>query len=83
MGCACKVNKQIDDINKIYGSKKKQPKTNIKENITVILYNMLVYLLYIIFIPFLSLYILIRRIFVNKPILLDGFIKQKRNVRNK
>jgi hypothetical protein len=83
MACACKVNKQIEKINKLYGNKKEQPKTNIKNSFSIILYNILIYLLYIPLIPILSVYIILRKLFTNKPISLDGFIKRNKNVRNK
>ena len=83
MGCACKVNKQIEKINQIYGNKKEQPKTNIREMVSSLMYKSFIYLLYVPLIPILSVYILIRKVFTNKPISLDGLIKRRKNVRNK
>lgn len=83
MGCACKVNKQIEKIHKIYGHKKEQPKTNIRGLVSSTINGFFSFLLYIPLIPILSLYILVRRFFTNKPFSLDGLIKIKRNVRNK
>lgn len=83
MGCACKVNKQIDKINKIYGKNKEQPKTNIRGLFSLTLQQILIFLLYIPLIPILSVFILIRKFITNKPISIDGLIKLKKNVRNK
>lgn len=77
MGCACKVNKQIDNINNIYGNRKIQPKTDIKGLFKSIFYRSVIYLLYIPLIPILGSYILIRKFITNKPISLDSFIKRK------
>lgn len=83
MGCACKVNQQIENINKIYGNGKISQKTNIKELFSSILYRVIIYILYILFFPIIIIYLLFRKFITNRPISLDSFIKHKKNVRNK
>ncbi len=83
MACACKVNQQIDQLHKVYGVNKKKSKTNIRSMVSLVFHNVLIYLLYIPIMPIFSLYILVRKIFTNKPIYLDGLIKRNKNVRNK
>ena len=83
MGCACKVNTQIEKINQIYGNRKEQPKSNIRGIVYSTISKGLIFLLYIPLIPIISIYILIRKIFTNKPFSIDGLIKRKKNVRNK
>lgn len=83
MACACKVNRHIDKINKIYGKEMPTVKTSIKDNIYTFLQKIMIFLLYMPIIPFIGLFLLIRKIFTNKPIILDSFIKRKKYVRNK
>ena len=83
MGCACKVNKHIDKINKIYGKNKVSKKSNIRGLVSNSTQNILFSLLYILIIPFIVFYILIRKFITNKPISIDRFIKRKKYVRNK
>lgn len=82
MACACKVNKQIEKINKIYGTQK-TVKTDIRGLVSIFFKKILLFILYIPLIPFFSLYLLIRKFFTNKPIIIDKFVKRRRNVRNK
>ena len=82
MACACKVNKQIEKINKIYGTQE-TVKTDIRGLVSIFFKNILLFILYIPLIPFFSLYLLIRKFFTNKPIVIDKFVKRRRNVRNK
>jgi hypothetical protein len=82
MACACKVNKQIEKINKIYGTQK-TVKTDIRGLVSIFFKKILLFILYIPLIPFFSLYLLIRKFFTNKPIVIDKFVKRRRNVRNK
>lgn len=83
MGCACKVNKQINEINRIYGKHKEQPKSDIRGLFSLTLQQIFIFILYIPLIPILSVFILIRKFITNKPISIDGLIKLKKNVRNK
>lgn len=82
MACACKVNKQIEKINKIYGTQE-TVKTDIRGLVSIFFKKILLFILYIPLIPFFSLYLLIRNFFTNKPIVIDKFVKRRRNVRNK
>ena len=82
MACACKVNRQIEKINKIYGTQK-TVKTDIRGLVSIFFKKILLFILYIPLIPFFSLYLLIRKFFTNKPIVIDKFVKRRRNVRNK
>jgi hypothetical protein len=82
MACACKVNKQIEKINKIYGTQE-TVKTDIRGLVSIFFKKILLFILYIPLIPFFSLYLLIRKFFTNKPIVIDKFVKRRRNVRNK
>ena len=82
MACACKVNKQIEKINKIYGTQE-TVKTDIRGLVSLFFKKILLFILYIPLIPFFSLYLLIRKFFTNKPIVIDKFVKRRRNVRNK
>lgn len=82
MACACKVNKQIEKINKIYGTQE-TVKTDIRGLVSIFFKKFLLFILYIPLIPFFSLYLLIRKFFTNKPIVIDKFVKRRRNVRNK
>lgn len=83
MACACKVNKQIEKIHKIYGTETKRHETNIRGLVSNFFQKVLIIILYIPLTPFFSLYLLIRKFFTNKPIVIDKFVKRRRNVRNK
>lgn len=83
MACACKVNKQIEKIHKIYGTEPKRHETNIRGIVSNFFHKVLILILCIPLMPFFGLYLLIRKFFTNKPIVIDKFVKRKKNVRNK
>ena len=83
MGCACKVGSHIDKINKMYGSSNKTVKTDIRGIVNIFLKKMLILFLCIIISPLIIMYLLIRKIFTNKPFIVDKFVKRRKNVRNK
>ena len=56
MACACKVNKQIEKINKIYGTQE-TVKTDIRGLVSIFFKKILLFILYIPLIPFFSLYL--------------------------
>ena len=77
MGCACKVDKQINKIHNQYGGATPMIKTNIKDGITTwfkkIFLNIILLPLY----PIIFLYLVIRGFITNKPISISRFIKRK------
>ena len=83
MACACKVNKQIEKIHKIYGTESKRRETNIRGIVSIFFQKVLILILCIPLMPFFGLYLLIRKFFTNKPIVIDKFVKRRKNVRNK
>lgn len=82
MACACKVNKQIEKINKIYGTQE-TVKTDIRGLVSIFFKKILLFILNISLMPIFGVYLLIRKFFTNKPIVIDKFVKRRRNVRNK
>lgn len=81
MACACKVNNHIDKIYKQYGTHKPLVKTNIKEKIIKGVGNVFIWILSIPIMPLIFLYFLIRKLITNKPISINGFVKQVKNVK--
>lgn len=77
MGCACKVDKQINKIHNQYGAVTPMIKTNIKDGMTIwfkkIFLNIILLPLY----PIIFLYLVIRGFITNKPISISRFIKRK------
>lgn len=82
MACACKVNKQINKIHKIYGIQD-TVKTDIKGLITSFFKKIFLFILYIPLMPIFGIYLVIRKFFTNKPISIDKFVKRSKDVRNK
>jgi hypothetical protein len=81
MACACKVNEQLKKIQKQYGVSKPMIKTNMKENLKIFFYKILVFILCLPFVPLITLFLVFRKIITNKPISISRFINIIRNVR--
>lgn len=82
MACACKVAQHVQEIHSKYGSKP-MVKTNIKEKINIFFKKMFIFLLCLPILPFIFLFLLIRKIVTNKPLSLKRFIKLNKHVRSK
>lgn len=79
MGCACKVNQRINEIQKIYGhGKNKNIKTNTSGTIIILLKQFLIYLLCIPFIPIIIIFLLLNSLFFKKPISIKKILKIKK-----
>lgn len=78
-GCACKVNRQISEIEKRYGTKvMSAKKTHIADDIKLFFKKMGLYIICLPFVPIIVLYILIRKCFTEKPISIDKFIRKQK-----
>ena len=73
MGCACKVDKQINKIHNQYGVATPMIKTNIKDGITIWFKKIFLLPLY----PIIFIYLVMRGFITNKPISISRFIKRK------
>jgi hypothetical protein len=82
MACACKVAKNINDIQKYYGVKNNSVKTDIKGKIKLFLKKIVVGGVCLFFSPFFLIFLIIRKIITNKPLSITRLIKKKNNVRN-
>ena len=83
MACACKVAKNIQDIQKHYGIKNNNVKTNIRSRIKIFFKKILIGVICILFSPIFLTYLVIRKIITNKPLSITRLIKKNKNVRNK
>lgn len=78
MACACKVTKYVNRIDKRYGQKTWQnKKSNISGMIKNWFYNALIAIISLPFLPIITLYLIVRKCFSKKPILLDKIFKLK------
>lgn len=78
MGCACKTNQQISYLQRKYGTNQPQSKaTNIRSNLSIGIKNFLLILLVIPLVPIVGLFLIIRQIFVKKPIDVNKTFKIK------
>lgn len=78
MGCACKVNKYVDRLNVQYGNKfSKTVKTNISEIVKSKIKRTFLTLLCLPIIPFMFIYAIVHKWFINKPISIDKILKLK------
>lgn len=78
MACACKVQTYINQVERRYGTKiaSKKP-SNIKGVVRTFFKKIIVALILIPFIPIILVSLFLRKLFTNKPITLDNFIKKK------
>ena len=81
MGCACKVNEKINKIYTQYGTIKPAAKTNIRGKINLFLGKILTLICIIFLFPIFFPYLILRKIFTNKPISIIRLIKRDKNVR--
>ena len=78
MGCACKVQTHINQIEKHYGTKVlPNKKTNITSIVRTFLKKSVIAIICVPFIPLILFYLGIRKMFTNKPIVLDNLITKK------
>lgn len=77
MGCACKVNEQISQLNNVYGSKR-STELNTRETIKLVFKKGLYALILVPLVPILFLYVVFKKIFKNTPIVLDKLLKIKK-----
>ena len=78
-GCACKVSRQISEIEKRYGTKAMPAKkTHIADDINLFLKKMGIHIICLPFVPIMILYVLIRKCFTEKPISIDKFIRKQK-----
>lgn len=78
MACACKVQTHISQIEKHYGTKiLPSKKTDIKNIVKTFFKRVMVFTICLPFIPLFFIYFGVRKIFTNKPITLDKFIKKR------
>lgn len=82
MGCACKVNTHIKNIQRHYGGIP-TVKTNISDYIKLFLKKTLLLILCLPLLPLMGLFLLSRGIMTNKPFSINRFIKTFKYVRNK
>jgi hypothetical protein len=79
MGCACKVNQRINEIQKHYGiNNKKTVKTNISETISLWFKQSLIYVLCLPIMPLIILYLIWNSLYKHKPISIKKFLKLKK-----
>lgn len=78
MACACKINQQITYLQKHYGTNQPQSKeSNIRGMVGESTKKVLITLLLIPISPLMITYLIIRRLFSQKPISIGKFIKKK------
>jgi hypothetical protein len=78
MGCACKVQTHINRIEKYYGTKVlPNKKTDIANMLKTFCKKVFVATICLPFIPIILVYTGVRKMFTNKPIVLDNLIKKK------
>jgi hypothetical protein len=83
MACACKVTEHISNIQKQYGIKKPVVKTNIRAEIKMFFYNLLMLSICFPLSPIILIYLIVRKLVSNKPISISKFINALKNVGNK
>lgn len=78
MSCACKVGRHINNIEKRYGTNiKPTKKTNITEEIKLLLKKGLIWLICLPFVLVFFLYVLVNNCFSKKAISIDKLVKIK------
>ena len=76
MACACKVNRQIEQIHKYYGSTQRGgSKTTITEDIKLFFKRFFYYFIFIIAAPFFMCYLTYNFVCGNKPISIKKLFK--------
>ena len=75
MGCACKVNQKINEIQKVYGVNNNSIKTNITGEIKVSFKKLLITLICLPFIPLMLIFVGVRWFFTKKPLSIKKIFK--------
>lgn len=79
MACACKVNQQLEYLQKHYGTKEHRssaPKTHMSADARIVVHKTIISAMLVILFPIIFLYLLVRMIFFrNKRIALDKLFR--------